>query len=98
MQLEPVLKNEVQYEDPSSINSFPNCLITGLKSKPVEITAATMIPGSQAMAKLVAFQINSGYDSYGKNKGIMLQYQNQLKQLIQQHCKSCYQKILIINF
>ena len=28
-----------------------------------------MIPGSQATAKLVAFQVNSGYDSYGKSKG-----------------------------
>ena len=27
-----------------------------------------MIPGSQATAKLVAFQVNSGYDSYGKKK------------------------------
>lgn len=27
-----------------------------------------MIPGSQATAKLVAFQISSGYDSYGKKK------------------------------
>lgn len=66
---EPILNNEVKYEDSSPINSFPNCLITGLKSKPVEITAATMIPGSQAMAKLVAFQVNSGYDSYGKKQG-----------------------------
>ena len=28
-----------------------------------------MIQGSQATAKLVAFQVNSGYDSYGKSKG-----------------------------
>lgn len=27
-----------------------------------------MIPGSQATAKLVSFQVNSGYDSYGKKK------------------------------
>ena len=45
------------------------CLITGKHSKTVEITTATMIPGSQATAKLVAFQVNSGYDSYGKSKG-----------------------------
>lgn len=45
------------------------CLITGHKSKVVEITTATMIPGSQAIAKLVAFQVKSGYDSYGKEKG-----------------------------
>lgn len=45
------------------------CLITGEKTEPMAITTATMIPGSQAIAKLVAFQVNSGYDSYGKTKG-----------------------------
>lgn len=45
------------------------CLVVGKHSKAVEITTATMIPGSQATAKLVAFQVNSGYDSYGKSKG-----------------------------
>lgn len=45
------------------------CLITGSHGKTAEITTATMIPGSQATAKLVAFQVNSGYDSYGKTKG-----------------------------
>lgn len=44
------------------------CLITGEHGMPVEVTTATMIPGSQAIAKLVAFQVNSGYDSYGKKK------------------------------
>lgn len=45
------------------------CLVTGHKAQTVEITTATMIVGSQATAKLVAFQVNSGYDSYGKTKG-----------------------------
>ena len=45
------------------------CLVTGRHSKTVEITTATAIQGSQATAKLVAFQVNSGYDSYGKSKG-----------------------------
>ncbi len=44
------------------------CLVTGNQGIPVETTTATMIPGSQATAKLVAFQVNSGYDSYGKQK------------------------------
>ena len=44
------------------------CLVTGIHGAPVETTTATMIPGSQATAKLVAFQVNSGYDSYGKKK------------------------------
>lgn len=45
------------------------CLVTGKQAKTVETTTSTMIQGSQATAKLVAFQINSGYDSYGKSKG-----------------------------
>lgn len=53
--------------------------------KTVEVTTATMIPGSQATAKLVAFQVNSGYDSYGKSKGIMLLYLKRLNLLILQH-------------
>ena len=44
------------------------CLITGNRDITVNTTTATMIPGSQATAKLVAFQVNSGYDSYGKKK------------------------------
>ena len=44
------------------------CLVSGKHGPSVEITTATMIPGSQAIAKLVAFQVNSGYDSYGKTK------------------------------
>ena len=45
------------------------CIISGKKGNVVETTTATMIPGSQATAKLVAFQVSSGYDSYGKSKG-----------------------------
>lgn len=45
------------------------CLISGERGTLVETTTATMIPGSQAKAKLVAFQVSSGYDSYGKTKG-----------------------------
>lgn len=44
------------------------CLVTGKYGPLVETTTATMIKGSQATAKLVAFQVNSGYDSYGKTK------------------------------
>ena len=53
-------------EDDNKGNAF--CLITGNKGTTVDTTTATMIPGSQATAKLVAFQVNSGYDSYGKKK------------------------------
>ena len=50
-----------------SVNQI--CLVSGQRGRAVETTTATMIPGSQATAKLVAFQVNSGYDSYGKEKG-----------------------------
>lgn len=46
------------------------CLVTGEKGSAVEISTATMIHGSQATAKLVAFQVDSGYDSYGKKQGL----------------------------
>lgn len=52
----------------TSIKYSDICLITGQSGQIVETTTATMIPGSQAMAKLVSFQVNSGYDSYGKKK------------------------------
>ena len=45
------------------------CLITGDTGSVVETTRATPILGSQATAKLVSFQVSSGYDSYGKTKG-----------------------------
>lgn len=45
------------------------CLVSGKRGSICETTTATMIPGSQATAKLVSFQVNSGYDSYGKSKG-----------------------------
>lgn len=44
------------------------CLITGKRGTLVDTTSSTMIPDSQATAKLVAFQVNAGYDSYGKTK------------------------------
>lgn len=44
------------------------CLVSGKHGPSVDTTTATMIRGSQATAKLVSFQINSGYDSYGKSK------------------------------
>lgn len=45
------------------------CIVSGKKGIVVDTTTATMIPGSQATAKLVSFQVSSGYDSYGKSKG-----------------------------
>lgn len=58
----------LQLEQNDDSKSDILCLVSGKHGAPVEITTATMIPGSQAIAKLVAFQVNSGYDSYGKTK------------------------------
>lgn len=55
--------------DEDNGNGDQICLVSGTRGHAVETTTATMIPGSQATAKLVAFQIKSGYDSYGKEKG-----------------------------
>lgn len=46
------------------------CLITGTKGRPVNTTYSSFIIGGKSNAKLVAFQINSGYDSYGKRMGL----------------------------
>ena len=46
------------------------CIITGKPCDPVDSNSPTPIPGSQATARLVSFQVNSGYDSYGKQKGL----------------------------
>lgn len=58
---------DIETEDKSGAQQV--CIVSGKKGIPVDITTSTMIPGSQATAKLVAFQVSSGYDSYGKTKG-----------------------------
>ena len=60
-------KEILQLEEKDSSDAI-FCLVSGEYGVPVDTTTATMIPGSQATAKLVAFQVNSGYDSYGKSK------------------------------
>ncbi len=66
----PEKKELISIDSPKKQNKEEGyCLITGEKSELVETTTATMIRGSQATAKLVSFQVNSGYDSYGKTKG-----------------------------
>lgn len=55
-------------EGTNNDNSRGLCMVTGVQGELVDTTTATMIQGSQATAKLVAFQVNSGYDSYGKEK------------------------------
>lgn len=45
------------------------CLISGGKDNLVLISAATPIVGGKSNGKLLAFQTNSGYDSYGREQG-----------------------------
>lgn len=45
------------------------CLVTGKRGKLAELHTATPIQGSQAIAKLVSFQVKKGYDSYGHEQG-----------------------------
>lgn len=62
-------KEILQLDKGNDVNEGKHiCLISGERGKSCDTTTATMIPGSQATAKLVAFQVNSGYDSYGKAK------------------------------
>ena len=58
---------DLENDDEQSVEKI--CLVTGKRSKTVKTTTATMILGSQATAKLVAFKDDSGYDSYGKKQG-----------------------------
>lgn len=62
-------KELIDVETEEKVGGLQVCIVSGKKGVIVETTTATMIPGSQATAKLVAFQVGSGYDSYGKSKG-----------------------------
>ena len=44
------------------------CLITGKNDAIAQIHSATPIPGGKSNAKFIGFQVNSGYDSYGKEQ------------------------------
>lgn len=67
---DPQLRSYASAEDSNSDVDSSICLITGEKSTPSIISTATPIKGSQATAKLVSFQVSSGYDSYGKEQGL----------------------------
>lgn len=47
---------------------FGRCLITGVRGPLVRTTTPTPLPDNSPMAALVSFQVNSGYDSYGKTQ------------------------------
>lgn len=62
----------LQYKIGSIVNDNEPmlCLITGKKQKPVSTTYSTFVLGGKSNAKLVSFQVSSGYDSYGKKMGL----------------------------
>ena len=62
-----VIKHKI--DTASNENKEAICLITGQKAKPVNTTYSTFILGGKSNAKLVSFQVSSGYDSYGKRQG-----------------------------
>jgi CRISPR-associated protein Csd1 len=61
--------NNQEGEENDDKRHISRCLVTGEEGIIVETTTATSIPDSQATAKLVSFQVSSGYDSYGKSRG-----------------------------
>ena len=61
---------QVKKLNKSNENKETICLITGEKKRPVNTTYSSFILGGKSNAKLVAFQVSSGYDSYGKKMGL----------------------------
>ena len=57
-------------ESLTNSNKEAICIVTGEKAKPVSTTYSTFVVGGKSNAKLVAFQVDSGYDSYGKKMGL----------------------------
>ena len=57
-------------ENVTNLNKEAICMITGEKAKPDSTTYSTFIVGGKSNAKLVSFQVDSGYDSYGKKMGL----------------------------
>lgn len=65
------LRSLVTSSDKEGKHKHSVCLITGEQCDPVATTTPTAIVGGNPTgSRLVAFQVNSGYDSYGKSKGL----------------------------
>ena len=54
--------------DNDEIEVIGRCLVTGKHAPLVRTTTPTPLPDNSPMAALVSFQVNSGYDSYGKSQ------------------------------
>ncbi len=55
-------------EDSNGESVFETCLITGEKSLIARLHTSTPVLGAKTNAKIVGFQKNSGYDSFGKEQ------------------------------
>ena len=65
----PCLQSLVTSSDQGRKQNHSVCVITGEQCDPVATTTPTTIAGGNPTgSRLVAFQVNSGYDSYGKSK------------------------------
>ena len=65
----PCLQSLVTSSDQGRKQNHSVCVITGEQCDPVATTTPTTIAvGNPTGSRLVAFQVNSGYDSYGKSK------------------------------
>ena len=62
------LFNVTQDGENDSTEFIASCLITGIRGPIARLHTPTSILGSKSNARLVAFQINSGFDSYGKEQ------------------------------
>ena len=68
---DPCLQSFATSSDQGRKQKHSVCLITGEQCDPVATTTPTAIAGGNPTgSRLVAFQVNSGYDSYGKSKGL----------------------------
>lgn len=64
------LKDYIQSKNSGKQKGESVCLVTGKKCVPIAVSNAIHVAGGQPSGvRLVSFQTNSGYDSYGKKQG-----------------------------
>ncbi len=61
------LSGKYEEDDIKKLKTYP-CLITGEKQIAKRLNSQLRLPGSDKNVKIVAFQKNSGFDSYGKEQ------------------------------
>lgn len=94
-------KSELMSTDAGNVveNMECTCLVTGAHCHPIRLTTPTPIDGGTPYGRLVAFQKNEGYDSYGKVQGANapisadaeFKYTTALLQLCKRKSRNCFQ-------